>query len=64
MYLLNKNFVYIIVIYWERDDFYSIIFYMDVYPHAKIDTTLSLPKNEKKFLDARLMMGNQKLQKF
>ena len=27
MCLLNKNFVYIIVIYWERDDFYFILFY-------------------------------------
>ena len=27
MCLLNKNFVYIIVIYGERDDFYSILNY-------------------------------------
>ena len=25
--LLNKNFVYKIVTYWERDDFYSILIY-------------------------------------
>ena len=27
LHLLNKNIVYIIVIYWESGEFYSILFY-------------------------------------